>query len=96
MNFLPNDTTSDTPPINDLRNQIDQLDAEILELVKRRRAAGVAAEAIRVANGGTKIVHADEMRVIEHYSHLGSEGKDIAMLLLRMSRGRLGRTNAAE
>ena len=32
----------------------------------------------------------DEMKVIERYSVLGPEGKDLAMLLLRLGRGRLG------
>ena len=31
-----------------------------------------------------------EMKVIERYSVLGPEGKDLAMLLLRLGRGRLG------
>ena len=30
------------------------------------------------------------MKVIERYSALGADGKDLAMLLLRMGRGRLG------
>ncbi len=30
------------------------------------------------------------MKVIERYSELGPEGKDLAMLLLRLGRGRLG------
>ena len=30
------------------------------------------------------------MKVIERYSSLGPEGKDLAMILLRLGRGRLG------
>lgn len=96
MNLLPNNPETGPQSIDDLRAQIDELDAEILNLVRQRQKAGVAAEAIRVANGGTKLVHAEEMRVITHYSQLGADGKDIAMLLLRMSRGRLGQPNVAE
>jgi len=33
-------------------------------------------------------VHSREMKVIERYSDLGADGKDLAMLLLRMGRGR--------
>ena len=44
----------------------------------------------RVASGGTRLVHSREMKVIERYSELGPEGKDLAMLLLRLGRGRLG------
>jgi chorismate mutase len=44
----------------------------------------------RMASGGTRLVHSREMKVIERYSALGPEGKDLAMLLLRLGRGRLG------
>jgi chorismate mutase len=44
----------------------------------------------RMASGGTRLVHSREMKVIERYSRLGPEGKDLAMLLLRLGRGRLG------
>jgi chorismate mutase len=43
-----------------------------------------------MASGGTRLVHSREMQVIERYSELGPEGKDLAMLLLRLGRGRLG------
>jgi chorismate mutase len=36
------------------------------------------------------LVHSREMKVIERFSTLGPEGKNLAMLLLRMGRGRLG------
>ena len=36
------------------------------------------------------LIHSREMKVIERYSELGPEGKDLAMLLLRLGRGRLG------
>jgi chorismate mutase len=44
----------------------------------------------RMASGGTRLVHSREMKVIERFSVLGPEGKDLAMLLLRLGRGRLG------
>ena len=44
----------------------------------------------RMASGGTRLVHSREMKVIERYSSLGPEGKDLAMILLRLGRGRLG------
>ena len=43
-----------------------------------------------LASGGTRLVHSREMKVIERYSVLGAEGKNLAMLLLRLGRGRLG------
>jgi chorismate mutase len=82
--------TEQMPDIDDLRQEIDQLDAEILEAVKRRTEVSKLIGKARMANGGTRLVHSREMKVIDRYSELGPEGKDLAMLLLRMGRGRLG------
>jgi chorismate mutase len=76
--------------IDKLRQEIDRLDAEILAAVKRRAEVSQAIGKARMATGGTRLVHSREMQVIERYSELGPEGKDLAMLLLRLGRGRLG------
>ncbi|WP_156686494.1 chorismate mutase [Mycobacterium sp. Marseille-P9652] len=76
--------------IDELRREIDRLDAEILAAVKRRAEVSRAIGRVRMASGGTRLVHSREMKVIERYSELGPEGKDLAMLLLRLGRGRLG------
>jgi chorismate mutase len=73
-----------------LRQEIDRLDAEILAAVKRRAEVSQEIGKARMATGGTRLVHSREMQVIERYSELGPEGKDLAMLLLRLGRGRLG------
>jgi chorismate mutase len=44
-----------------------------------------------MAAGGTKIVHNREIDVLNRYRPLGPEGKDLAMTLLKMGRGPLGR-----
>ena len=82
--------TEQLTDIDDLRDEIDRLDAEILAAVKRRSEVSRAIGKARLASGGTKLVHNREMKVIERYSELGPDGKDLAMLLLRMGRGRLG------
>ncbi len=82
--------TEQLPDINDLRGEIDTLDATILAAVQRRTEVSQAIGKARMASGGTRLVHSREMKVIERYSVLGPEGKDLAMLLLRMGRGRLG------
>ena len=85
--------TIETEPvadIDDLRREIDQLDATILEAVKRRTEVSKLIGKARMASGGTRLVHSREMKVIERYSELGPDGKDLAMLLLRMGRGRRG------
>jgi chorismate mutase len=76
--------------IDSLRKEIDRLDAEILAAVKRRAEVSREIGKARMASGGTRLVHSREMQVIERYSDLGPEGKDLAMLLLRLGRGRLG------
>ncbi len=76
--------------IDALRLEIDRLDAEILAAVKRRAEVSRVIGKARMASGGTRLVHSREMQVIERYSELGAEGKDLAMLLLRLGRGRLG------
>jgi chorismate mutase len=79
-----------TPGIDDLRQEIDRLDAEIITAVARRAEVSKIIGKARMASGGTRLVHSREMQVIERYSVLGPEGKDLAMLLLRLGRGRLG------
>ena len=81
---------SQAPDIDDLRQEIDRLDATILEAVQRRTEVSQMIGKARMASGGTRLVHSREMKVIERYSQLGPEGKDLAMLLLRLGRGRLG------
>ncbi len=82
--------TQQLADIEELREEIDRLDAEILAAVKRRAEVSQAIGKVRMASGGTRLVHSREMKVIERYSELGPEGKDLAILLLRLGRGRLG------
>ncbi|EHI11467.1 hypothetical protein KEK_11248 [Mycolicibacterium thermoresistibile ATCC 19527] len=76
--------------IDALRREIDELDAQILEAVQRRTEVSRLIGKTRMASGGTRLVHSREMKVIERYSVLGPEGRELAMLLLRLGRGRLG------
>jgi chorismate mutase len=73
-----------------LRAEIDYLDAEILRLVQRRTAVSRAIGSARRAAGGPRVVHGREMAVLDRYRELGTEGRELAMLLLRLGRGRLG------
>lgn len=76
--------------IDALRQEIDQLDAQILASIKRRSEVSQLIGRTRMASGGTRLVHSREMKVIERFSELGQEGHTLAMLLLRLGRGRLG------
>ena len=76
--------------IDALRVEIDHLDAEILRLVKRRTEVSKTIGKARMAAGGPRIVYSREMAVLARFRELGSEGRDLALLLLRLGRGRLG------
>jgi chorismate mutase len=77
--------------ISALREEIDWLDKEILRLVKRRVEVSKTIGAVRMAAGGTRIVYNREMDVLARYRDLGPEGRQLAMALLNLGRGRLGR-----
>ena len=77
--------------ISGYREEIDWLDAEILRLVKRRSEISRQVGEARMAAGGTRVVYNREMDVLARYRELGPEGRELAMLLLRLGRGHLGR-----
>jgi len=78
--------------IVELRKEIDWLDAEILRLVKRRTEVSRIIGATRMAAGGTRIVVNREMDVLARYRDLGPEGRTLALALLNLGRGPLGRS----
>jgi chorismate mutase len=80
------------PPevIQELRLEIDRLDAEILRLVQRRSEVSQRIGRARMAAGGPRIVYSREMAVLARFRDLGPDGKALGMLLLRLGRGRLG------
>lgn len=84
---IPTDELS----IDEARAEIDRLDAEILEAVQRRTEISKKIGEARIANGGTKLVHSREMAILGRYAELGPEGKDIALAVLKLGRGALGR-----
>ncbi len=77
--------------IGELRKEIDWLDAEILRLVKRRIEVSKTIGAARMAAGGPRIVYNREIDVLARYRELGPEGRRLAMALLNLGRGPLGR-----
>jgi chorismate mutase len=91
-------TTDDDIPaeaeIAQLRVEIDQLDAEILRLVQRRTDVSRSIGKARMAAGGPRIVYSREMAVLARFRDLGTEGRELGMLLLRLGRGALGGRSA--
>ena len=87
-------TTDSTPAeipsedeISSLRVEIDQLDAEILRLIKRRSEVSQRIGRARMAAGGPRIVYNREMAVLARFDDLGIEGRELGMILLRLGRG---------
>ena len=84
-------TPASADEIPSLRVEIDEIDAEILRLVQRRSEISHRVGLARMAAGGPRIVYNREMQVLARFRDLGPEGRELAMLLLRLGRGRLGR-----
>jgi chorismate mutase len=87
-------SSTDAEPQTDitaLRTEIDWLDTEILRLVKRRVEVSKTIGAARMAAGGPRIVVNREMDVLNRYRELGPVGRQLAMALLELGRGRMGR-----
>lgn len=88
---LSSDVADLPDDIDTLRLEIDRMDAVILAAIQRRSAVSKKIGAYRMATGGTRLVHSREVKVLDRFSALGSEGHTLAMLLLRLGRGPLGR-----
>ncbi|WP_308286241.1 chorismate mutase [Actinomycetospora endophytica] len=83
-------TPATADEIPNLRVEIDAIDAEILRLVKRRTEISQRVGLARMNAGGPRIVYNREMQVLARFRDLGAEGRELAMLLLRLGRGKLG------
>ena len=76
--------------IEDLRTQIDDCDARIIELVQRRLSISREIGAVRAASGGMRLSLSREQRVLARFQEaLGPDGATLGMLLLRQGRGRM-------
>lgn len=94
--FVVRFPTGTSDPLSDAeiqqyREEIDRLDKEILAAVKRRTEISRAIGKTRMGSGGTRLVHAREVAIINQFrEEIGEEGPALAGILLRMGRGRLG------
>ena len=95
--FVASETPEEVPVpdsqegIDELRVEIDEIDAKLVELILRRTAISHAIGRARKSLGGPKIVYSREMAVLERFRALGPAGTDLGMMLLAMGRGKLGR-----
>ncbi|KAA8730880.1 chorismate mutase [Corynebacterium tuscaniense] len=77
--------------IQQYRQEIDRLDRVILDAVKRRSEISRAIGKTRMGSGGTRLVHTREVAIINQFrDELGEEGPNLAAILLRLGRGKLG------
>jgi chorismate mutase len=78
-----------------LRIEIDQIDAELVRLIKRRTAISHSIGAARMKSGGPRVVHSREMKILDRFRELGQPGVDLALMLLDLGRGKLGRPKSS-
>lgn len=76
--------------ISDLRERIDQIDSELIELWLERARLSQEVGRTRVASGGTRLVLAREGEILNRFRDaLGVDGTQLALLILRAGRGPL-------
>ena len=76
--------------LSQLRDRIDELDAQIIRLWRERAETSKRIGQIRMANGGTRLVLDRERAILDKYREsLGEDGTQIGMLVLRSGRGPL-------
>lgn len=81
--------------MSQLRNEIDQLDATIADLLKRRAFVSHQIQRARVSLGGARVDLGREREVIGSYmSLLGDRGSEIATTVLTFCRGEVLNANA--
>jgi chorismate mutase len=71
------------------RARIDEIDQQIIDLVRQRVGVSAAIQQARIASGGRRVELSREMEVIGRYRDaLGKPGTSVAMSLLDLCRGR--------
>jgi len=72
------------------RERIDAIDAELIELIRRRVAVSTEIQAARISDGGRRLDLSRETEIIGRYTRsLGRPGTGVAMALLELGRGRV-------
>lgn len=83
-------TTDDvTAAVTKLREEIDEIDAELISIVQRRIAVSKQIQAVRMSHGGPRRQHSRELKIVNAYVEgLGRGGSQLALTVLELSRGR--------
>ncbi|GAA2904802.1 chorismate mutase [Streptomyces mexicanus] len=76
--------------IDEARKEIDSLDLQIIDIMRRRRDISHQIQRQRTSEGGTRTVLSREKIIIDRYvAALGSQGATLALNVLSFCRGRL-------
>ncbi|MFG3366306.1 chorismate mutase [Streptomyces sp. NPDC048156] len=76
--------------IDEARKEIDALDVQMLDIVRRRKVISHQIQQQRTSGGGTRTVLSREKIIIDRYvAELGPEGATLALNVLSLCRGRL-------
>jgi len=83
-------TESAAEQISDLRDRIDEIDSQLIELWRERAAISGEVGRVRIASGGTRLVLERERQIVDRFREaLGADGVQLALLILRAGRGPL-------
>jgi chorismate mutase len=76
--------------IKAMRERIDEIDQAIIDLWLERARLSQAVGKTRMASGGTRLVLSREREIVERFrSALGTDGTQVALMILRAGRGPL-------
>ena len=82
--------TSAVSSVDDGRAMLDDIDARLMSLLSERRAVSRQVQALRVADGGSRVEHSRENAIIRRWADtLGDGGADLALAVLAHCRGRV-------
>lgn len=84
----PVPTPDPNASIDEQRKHIDELDKQIIELLKQRGEASATVQRVRASTGGAKTDPAREQQIISRYQDgLGANGGGVAKAILDVDRG---------
>jgi chorismate mutase len=83
-------TSDATAEIDALRERINAADEELIRIWRERAELSRQVGTARMAAGGTRLVLAREQAIVDKFRReLGTDGAQLAMLILRAGRGAL-------
>jgi chorismate mutase len=78
------------PAIEAMRRRIDELDATMIRLWQERAELSRRIGRARLEAGGTRLVLSREQQIVERFREgVGTDGTQLALLVLRAGRGPL-------